>query len=308
MAILDFKEIPAANTANGDQDSFELFAREFLKAKGFSIIENPDRGQDDGRDIIVSEDRLGIIGRTQIRWLVSCKHKAHSGSAVNASDEEDIHDRVQSHRCQGFMGVYSTVVSSPLSRKLKALEEKCEVKIWDQESIEDALLNDKAANKLIRRFFPEYYRIHKLPSNLLEAYSPLKCRECGRDLLQRDVLDNQLGIVVFVRDRNHFSTNGSQKYTDIYCCCKGKCDRKLESRIRSEGFSTGWDDISDLVIPTRFIEFLMSVLNRIYRDADSFTEEAFDKLKDVIIALSQMVVRYQTEEDIQRIRELSMLP
>ena len=46
MAIIDFKEIPRANVADGNQDIFELFAREFFYVLGFSIIEDPDRGQD----------------------------------------------------------------------------------------------------------------------------------------------------------------------------------------------------------------------------------------------------------------------
>ena len=104
MAIIDFKEIPRANVADGNQDIFELFAREFFYVLGFSIIEDPDRGQDGGRDIIISEKRTGIINDTVIRWLVSCKHKIHSGSAVNASDEEDISDRIQVHNCSGFIG------------------------------------------------------------------------------------------------------------------------------------------------------------------------------------------------------------
>lgn len=34
MSIIDFREIPQANKADGKQDSFELFAREFLHAIG----------------------------------------------------------------------------------------------------------------------------------------------------------------------------------------------------------------------------------------------------------------------------------
>ena len=57
MAIIDFKEIPKANVANGNQDVFELFAREFFHALGFFVLEDPDRGQDGGRDIIISESQ-----------------------------------------------------------------------------------------------------------------------------------------------------------------------------------------------------------------------------------------------------------
>ena len=48
--ILDFKEIPPANGSDGDQDKFELFAREYIEAIGLEIVSGPDRGQDGGRD------------------------------------------------------------------------------------------------------------------------------------------------------------------------------------------------------------------------------------------------------------------
>jgi hypothetical protein len=53
--IVDFKEIPPANSSDGYQDQFELFARDFLENLGFLIIEQPDRGQDGGKDLLISE-------------------------------------------------------------------------------------------------------------------------------------------------------------------------------------------------------------------------------------------------------------
>lgn len=82
MAVLDFTEISEAHVANGQQDSFELFAREFLAFIGYEIERNPDRGADGGRDIIAREMRSGVGSQTIVRWLVSCKHKAHSGRSV----------------------------------------------------------------------------------------------------------------------------------------------------------------------------------------------------------------------------------
>ena len=233
MAIIDFKEIPKANVANGNQDVFELFAREFFHALGFFVLEDPDRGQDGGRDIIISEKRTGIINDTEIRWLVSCKHKIHSGSAVNVSDEEDISDRIQFHRCDGFIGFYSTVVSSPLNRKFEALKDKYQIEIFDREKIERILLENRAVNKLIRRFFPQSYNDIELksPSNLLSKYEPLRCKVCGKDLLHRDMLDKYEGIVVFVQDMDYYRCNaGKNKYTEVYCVCKGIYDRKMERK------------------------------------------------------------------------------
>lgn len=311
MAIIDFKEIPKANVANGNQDVFELFAREFFHALGFFVLEDPDRGQDGGRDIIISEKRTGIINDTEIRWLVSCKHKIHSGSAVNVSDEEDISDRIQFHRCDGFIGFYSTVVSSPLNRKFEALKDKYQIEIFDREKIERILLENRAVNKLIRRFFPLSYNEIELksPSNLLSKYEPLRCKVCGKDLLHRDMLDKYEGIVVFVQDMDYYRCNaGKNKYTEVYCVCKGICDRKMEAIARSYGNITGWNDISDLVIPIQFLKFVLAIMNRIREYEDVYTDEAHGDLKNIIISLAQITMKGQSEKDINRVKSLLELP
>ena len=116
MPQLDFKEIPQANLASGEQDTFELFARDFLDLYGFEVLSGPDRGSDLGRDLIVLERRTGVGGETQVRWLVSCKHKAHSGQSVGLSDEQDISDRLRAHGCNGFIGFYSTLPAASLTQ------------------------------------------------------------------------------------------------------------------------------------------------------------------------------------------------
>src|ERR1035441_784324 len=121
MSILDFKEIPQANIPNGEQDQFELFARDFLVYQGFEVVEDPSRGNDGGKDMVVCETRAGVTGSTNVRWLVSCKHFAPSGRSVGADDEANVVERVAQHGCNGFLGVYSTVPSSGLADRLVAL-------------------------------------------------------------------------------------------------------------------------------------------------------------------------------------------
>ncbi len=104
MPAMNFTEIPAAHVPDGSQDTFEFLARDFFEAMGFEIESGPDRGQDDGRNLLVLELREGLLGTTERRWFVSCKHKAHSGQSVTASDEEDIGGRVRSHGAEGFIG------------------------------------------------------------------------------------------------------------------------------------------------------------------------------------------------------------
>jgi len=58
--ILDFKEIPEANRGTGLQDTFELFTRDFLSFLGYRIVQDPDRGADGKKDLIVDEVIKGI--------------------------------------------------------------------------------------------------------------------------------------------------------------------------------------------------------------------------------------------------------
>lgn len=65
--VLDFKEIPEANTGSGLQDTFELFTRDFLSFLGYRIIQDPDRGADGKKDLIVEEVIKGITDEYTIR-------------------------------------------------------------------------------------------------------------------------------------------------------------------------------------------------------------------------------------------------
>ncbi len=160
MPQLDFKEIAQANVASGEQDTFELFARDFLELLGYKALSGPDRGSDLGRDLIVLETRKGIGGETFVRWLVSCKHKAHSGHSVVLGDEQDIFDRVHAHSCTGFIGFYSTLPSSSLTQKLEGIKKShssFEAQIFDREKIESSLLSTGLGQGIARRYFPNSY-------------------------------------------------------------------------------------------------------------------------------------------------------
>lgn len=156
MAALDFTEIPSAQ-GGPERDRFELFAREFLLAEGFRIVEQPDRGADGGRDIIVEEDRQGPGGASVVRWLVSCKHKAHSGGSVTPGDEQNIRDRLGTHGCQGFVAFYSTLPSSGLGQTLSALRPAHEYLQLDGEAIERKLLDSPRGSVLAARYTPKSF-------------------------------------------------------------------------------------------------------------------------------------------------------
>ena len=153
MAAVDFKEIATAQRGI-DRDQFELFAREFLLQEGFSIDVGPDRGPDAGRDMIVTETRSGPGGDTRVRWLVSCKHKAHAGTSVTPADEPNVRDRIETHECTGFIAFYSTLPSSSLARNLQTLRLKFSLLIYDAERLERKLLDSPRGRTLAARFMP----------------------------------------------------------------------------------------------------------------------------------------------------------
>jgi hypothetical protein len=162
--IIDFTDIAPSNKGGKYQDLFEQFACAFLEAKGFEIVQRPDRGPDGKKDLIVKELLRGLSGTSEIMWLVSCKHNAHSNKSVNDSDEPDISDRVLKFNCQGFMGFYSTIPSSGLANKLHSL--KTNIKsfdyiIYDSSRISNELLTMNHCAAIIANFFPNSYEKYR---------------------------------------------------------------------------------------------------------------------------------------------------
>ena len=196
MSVLDFKEIPEAHKTTGKQDEFELFAREFFKFLGFKIIREPGRGADDGADIIIEDELQGKFEETKLRyrWLVSCKHKAHSGKAVSKSEENQILDSVRSNSCDGFIGFYSTLPSSSLVRKMEGLN--IETQIFNKSTIEKNLFAREEGKKIIARYFPKSFKKWVNESGI-EKYSTgtsIKklVKKCLEDIDYTNVLDEDI--------------------------------------------------------------------------------------------------------------------
>lgn len=305
MSALDFTEIPLP-TGGASRDAFEMFAREVLHLMGFKIVEGPDRGADDGRDLIVEELRSGIAGETRVRWLVSCKHKAHSGSSVNPSDEPDIQDRLNTHQCTAFLGFYSTVPSSGLSGKLTGAIGKYEHQVFDPARIERVLLGSTEALLLAKRYFPKsvstWQSSTRDPAKIFADPVDLKCEHCSKSLL----FPEPHGILT---QWHPYTDEGVErnKVKHVYFSCKGNCDQRLRAPLHAQKMIDGWEDISDLVIPTVYIRWVMSMLNEL-QEGKEYSPLAFDKMKDLFLNIFPIVCRHPSEEDYARISALQRLP
>lgn len=309
MSVLDFKEIPEAHEANGLQDSFELFAREFLSFVGYKVISDPDRGADGGVDLIVEERRIGVGGETVINWLVSCKHKAFTGKSVSPADDPNVRDRVEANECQGFMGFYSTIASTGLGGVLGGLKGKVETLVYDREKIEGALLHSAKGLELAERFFPKSIGAWKVssptPAQIFSEAASLKCRICSKELLEQE----DKGVITFWRNMTRFQSGRGEKIKYVYWTCRGYCDRVLQQSVRAtdDKLIDGWSDIADAMTPTVFLKWIMTIMNELHGDTE-YSDESFEQLKDFLLNIFPYICRHLTDDEKERINMLMALP
>lgn len=194
--IVDFREIPAANGSDGQQDKFELFAFDLLKSMGLKPVTEPGRGADGRVDMIFEEKLEGRVTAVAKRILVSCKHFAHEGKSVGISAELDPVGRMRSHRCQTFLGFYSTIASSPFLQDIERLRDQGnEIVIFNQERITAEILGSPNRDRLLRQYFPQSYRAFLRDTLESEIYVDppiINCATCGIN-----IVDDFDGAVVF---------------------------------------------------------------------------------------------------------------
>ncbi|AXG71784.1 hypothetical protein KORDIASMS9_04042 [Kordia sp. SMS9] len=302
--ILDFKEIPKANTGNGDQDTFELFSRDFLEILGYEIIQQPDRGADGKKDLIVQESRHGISGVTNIKWLVSCKHYAHSGKSINDSDEPNILDRISVHECDGFLGFYSTLPATSLGKNFEGLKKKTQIDSFDKERIEKIMLESPEGIRLASRYFPISFEKYKVenpkPAKIFADKTSIHCEYCNEDLLK-----TKMGIFVTMRRFSDFDVEPPvhYPYEKAYYSCKGKCDAILKSKyMQDEMMMDEWVDITDFISPITYIKKLMAWMNSFQKGGEKANDEVFDKLKRLFLNAYPHISREQTTEEKEKVK------
>ncbi len=296
--MIDFTEITHTD------DTWELFARDFLIELGFYIESTPDRGPDGGKDILISENLEGTLGKYRFKWLVSCKHYAKSGKSVRESDEPNILERVKSFGAQGFLGFYSTLPSSGLNSRLTDLKKNYNLKdyrIFDGKLIENYLIRI-GYSRVMMRYLPEAYKAIKPLHKLFKAYLPIKCDVCEKDLLEALYREERNAIVAQASSRNE---EGIETVEHMYFACKGECDDQLNRMIfKNYELVTGWNDITDLAIPINYLRYLIATLNRFNHGKYRYTKEALEKEKYLLMALAQKVFREMTEAERERVATL----
>lgn len=175
-----------------DED-WEYFAEDFLNNINFMIISGPSFGQDGGKDLIVEYQGT--------KYIVSGKHFITSGKHVGVGDEESIIDRIIQHNVDGFIGFYSTGISSKLQERLDALNANgYPYIIFDRMRISNYL-------PYIRSDIMQKYGILNKSRYVLnvpiEDYRALPCQKCSKDILNEENISLSLAGI-YVNSNNEY--------------------------------------------------------------------------------------------------------
>lgn len=164
MGIIDFREIVSANVNHVSSkdaplgksnlsDDFEAFCQEFfINVRRAKILKAISKGPDGGIDLGV-EETMGDGSR--IKWLVSCKHHAHSGKSVSDREERNILERVAYLEYDGFIPFYTTFPAATVGNHIYGVEKLGKrVERYFKDRIERELLTSPAGIQLAARYFP----------------------------------------------------------------------------------------------------------------------------------------------------------
>jgi hypothetical protein len=165
MGIIDFREIVSAKADHASvlnapigtsalPDDFETFCLEFFTSlRGMTIFEQIARGADNGIDLGVEETRAD---GSRIRWLVSCKHKAHSNAAVTEDEEKNILERLYKWECDGFIPFYTSSPSAKVKSNIEGVAKAGKRVDWHlKDRIERELLGSAEGVRMAARYFPK---------------------------------------------------------------------------------------------------------------------------------------------------------
>lgn len=190
-------------------DEWEFFAADFLSAIGYRIHTYPSKGIDGGKDLLVEADER--------IYLVSCKHYIQSGNSVGLADEKSIMDRIFQHGATGFIGFYSTIVTSGLADRTKGMSKHdIDFVLYDKSIISDYLPH---INSSILQKYGIPNKI-KFVLNVPEyEYTPLPCLGCGADILDPKLINYSMATIYVNKNKHLEYIYGCKR------CCGNIYDR-----------------------------------------------------------------------------------
>ncbi|AEO48657.1 restriction endonuclease [Rhodospirillum rubrum] len=178
-------------------NEWEWFAQDILFHLGFIVHVGPSEGADDGLDMIVE--------RNNVKYLVSCKHNHKSKKSVGVRDEQDIRDRVEQHKCKGFIAFYSVGATTALKKKIASLENAgIDVIEIYLDNVLDII--PTMVGFVLQKYFQRPQEIHHQVV-CGGDYKPLKCmgEGCDKDIISKEQIPYSLvGFYIDNKNSIHF--------------------------------------------------------------------------------------------------------
>jgi hypothetical protein len=264
--IIDFTEIPSGNRGGTHQDLFEQFACDFFETIGYKIIQRPHRGADRGKDLIILDSVETKEGPINIKWLVSCKHFAHSNKSVTPSDEINILERVRVHQCDGFLGFYSTLTSTGLSDFGTNLSSETKCSFYDYARIEKEILSSSQKSRILNTYFPKssekYHSIISFQNEPLEKSNTKVLSE--NDVLR--IAQTAIILIEIIKIEERFSNSDDWEekahiINELYKFCEYS-DKRISERVFR--FLTGIASGTRYLLPSDFSIVIYSVIVSFY--------------------------------------------
>ncbi len=181
---------------NPDGEDFELLCRDVLESIGAKIVSEPTRGPDQKKDLIIeveSQDPLG--NKSTLKYLVQCKHKAHSGKSVYENEIGDFRSACLVHKTHGYFLITSTIASTTVATNLNAENERGHLKtiIWDGRKLEEKIESSPKSAQITATY--------NLKERIDITYDELKRILLGEYHLpftfEHEVLENDLKGLIF---------------------------------------------------------------------------------------------------------------
>ena len=149
--MLDFKELDVSG------NDLELLVRELLYNMGLEVYWS-GKGPDCGRDLLCIEKYNSHFKEFSRRWLVQCKHNAHSGNAVGnqeLGEQGAVINSCDAFNATGYLLVCTTFPSSTVVQTMERINDQKRISavFWDAKTLERHLLVPENWN-LVNRFFP----------------------------------------------------------------------------------------------------------------------------------------------------------
>ena len=201
---------------NKDGEDFELLCRDVLESYGSEILSEPTRGPDQKKDLVIQIKSEDALGNTETsKYLVQCKHKAHSGKSVLEPEIGDFRSACLLHKTDGYFLITSTIASVTVANNLNAENEGGSLKtiIWDGKKLAGKIESSTNSVQIIEKY--------NLKESLEIQFSEMKNILLGEYhlpfSLYNEVDEERLKGLVFEKTVFDEQLNERKVYTGYFC-------------------------------------------------------------------------------------------